>query len=267
MKTQNICKFPITSAAEALNTHCFVFESNAKNLEEPRRLSRHRLLLVASGQGRVSIHHATFPLQMGSLCFFFEGELVSLTESTDFTCLYVDFDGIRGVDLLRRFGIHQERRCFDGFGGMIPLWKETLSRSAEDTLDLAAEGILLLSLSRMSKEESGRSGVVSEMLEYTEEKFDNPALSITLLAEKLSYNPKYLSRLFKKEMGIGYSEYLRDLRINYARGLLDHGLDSVKNVALLSGFSDPLYFSEVFKKVVGMPPKDYIQSQREPSNS
>lgn len=263
MKLQNICKFPIFYATESMNTHCFVFESELDNLRVRRRLSHHRLLLVASGRGTFSVDGAPISVQMGSLLFLFEGEEASLSDEAEFTCLYADFDGIRVAELFRRFGIHQERRCFEGFGGMIPLWKETLARATTDTLDLAAEGILLLILSRMSKEESERNGIVSEILEYTEQKFDDPALSIALLAEKLSYHPKYLSRLFKKEMGIGYSEYLRATRINYARGLLDHGLASVKNVALLSGFSDPLYFSEVFKKVVGLSPKEYLATQKE----
>ena len=53
------------------------------------------------------------------------------------------------------------------------------------------------------------------------------------------------------------SEYLRTVRIKHAVMLFDHGLDSVKNVALLSGFSDPLYFSSVFKAEVGISPKEY----------
>ena len=58
-------------------------------------------------------------------------------------------------------------------------------------------------------------------------------------------------------MGVSYSEYLRTLRIKYAVSLFDHGIDSVKNVALLSGFADPLYFSTVFKKYTGLSPKEY----------
>jgi two-component system response regulator YesN len=58
-------------------------------------------------------------------------------------------------------------------------------------------------------------------------------------------------------MNVCYSEYLRNLRIKYAIALLDNGIDSIKNVAILSGFSDPLYFSSVFKKMVGVSPKDY----------
>ena len=58
-------------------------------------------------------------------------------------------------------------------------------------------------------------------------------------------------------MGITYSEYLKNLRIKYAISLFEHGIESVKNVAFLSGFSDPLYFSTVFKSNIGVPPKEY----------
>ena len=59
-------------------------------------------------------------------------------------------------------------------------------------------------------------------------------------------------------MGMGYTEYLRNIRLKQAVFLLDHKLDSIKNISSLSGFSDPLYFSTVFKKEIGISPKDYI---------
>jgi AraC-like DNA-binding protein len=44
---------------------------------------------------------------------------------------------------------------------------------------------------------------------------------------------------------------------------MEEGVTSVKNVAILSGFRDPLYFSKVFAGSVGMSPKAYIQSIEE----
>jgi len=42
--------------------------------------------------------------------------------------------------------------------------------------------------------------------------------------------------------------------------LIEQGIVSVKNVAILSGFQDALYFSKVFKDAVGISPKEYIES-------
>ena len=96
------------------------------------------------------------------------------------------------------------------------------------------------------------------MLELCQKNFCDSSFSLTAVSQKLCYNPKYLSHLFKQKMKVGFSEYLRTLRINYAITLFENGIDSIKNVALLSGFSDPLYFSSVFKKTVGKSPKSYI---------
>ena len=55
-----------------------------------------------------------------------------------------------------------------------------------------------------------------------------------------------------------YTQYLRDMRIRHAIFLMEEGLVSVKNIALLSGFRDPLYFSKVFTESEGISPKAYI---------
>ena len=56
---------------------------------------------------------------------------------------------------------------------------------------------------------------------------------------------------------MGISEYLRVLRIRYAVMLMENGVTSVKNVAALSGFSVPLYFSKVFTEMIGVSPSQY----------
>ena len=43
--------------------------------------------------------------------------------------------------------------------------------------------------------------------------------------------------------------------------LMDQGVTAIKNVALLSGYKDPLYFSNVFKKAVGLTPSEYISKK------
>ena len=140
---------------------------------------------------------------------------------------------------------------------MIPMWRESILRASESSIDLAAESALLYALSRFSSEEREKGDVVNKAVTYINENFTESDLSLAELAEELGYNSKYLSHIFKEKIGMSFSEYLRTVRIKHAVMLFDHGLDSVKNVALLSGFSDPLYFSSVFKNAVGISPKEY----------
>ena len=59
---------------------------------------------------------------------------------------------------------------------------------------------------------------------------------------------------------MGFTEYLRLMRVRHAMMLMESGVTCVKNVAFLSGFSDPLYFSKVFAKLIGMSPREYIHA-------
>ena len=71
---------------------------------------------------------------------------------------------------------------------------------------------------------------------------------------------KYLSALFKRRTGLRFSEYLNEIRIQRARELLQEGSRSLVQVATICGFANPLYFSKVFKKRIGVSPKSYIQN-------
>lgn len=262
MKTQNICKFPASPyAGSTLTASSFVREADKDTMRLPRRLLKHRLLLFAQGKGSMRIREALYPFRAGTLLFAFAGESLSLEEGEDVVYMYVDFEGARADELLHRFGITPITRGFDGFDGLIPLWQESLARASDKTFDLAAESILLHSFSRLHSDDDPARGIVGQIAKITEQRFQDSTLSIAEIAKELSYHPKYISHLFKEKTGSTYSEYLRSVRLNYAIALFDHGIDSVKNVALLSGFSDPLYFSSVFKKEVSLSPKEYLRAR------
>ena len=91
-----------------------------------------------------------------------------------------------------------------------------------------------------------------------ETEFTDSGFTLDSCAEKLGYNAKYISRIFRQGAGVTFSEYLRDARIRHAIFLIEQGVSVVKNVAILSGYSDPLYFSNVFHQSVGVPPSEYI---------
>lgn len=258
MRSKSICKFTTCNTAENLVCSCFVLETDKAVMESPKTLSQYRILLVAEGEGTIAIDSQTLNFSKGTLIFGFQGEQIRITGNDKCRYIYIDFSGLRAEDLIRRFAISTTNRCFTKFDGIIPLWEESLLRASDNTIDLAAESVVLYTFSRLTLDIQKSNTTITEILKISEEQFHDCSLSIAVIAEELGYNEKYLSHLFKKKMKISYSEYLRCLRIKYATSLFDNGIDSVKNVAFLSGFSDPLYFSTVFKKIMGMSPKDYI---------
>ena len=257
MDNKNICKFVIPNITSTLNISKFVLESDRKIMSKKVRLADHNIMLVTSGSGIIYIAKESIEVEAGSIVFGFKGEYFYCEPDEDFEYMYISFDGIRSGEIFERFGIDTDMRYFKGFGGIIPLWKESLSHASEVTIDLAAESILLYTFSKFVAQALRQESVVRKMIEITKERFSDPSLSILIISEELSYNPKYLSHVFREEMGIKYTEYLRNMRLKFAVSLFDNGIDSVKNVALLSGFSDPLYFSTTFKKIMGKTPKEY----------
>lgn len=258
MKSKNICKFIPESTAERLEILCFVYESDMETITNNVTEKSNRAIIVKQGGGRINIDGRDFSFSAGDMLFTFTGERVKIaSEGCEY--LYISFEGARGELLFRRFGINAINRIFPGFDSMIPLWQDSLSRASEKNIDLAAEGMLLYALSRLANDTGESNGIISEVMRITEESFSDAELSLSDIASRLNYNPKYISHLFKEKAGMNYSEYLKNIRLKYAVALLDSGVDSVKNIAALSGFSDPLYFSTVFKKAVGVSPKEYTK--------
>ncbi len=260
MKNSNICKFTFAKEVSRLTTSCFVLESNLDSMTKIHTIPHHCIILVTQSGGTFILSNNKIFLKKGSLIFGFKGETFTTVPEEHLEYMYIYFDGNRADELFQRFGISQQNRIFEGLDGIIPLWQDSLAGANENTIDLASESILLYTFSRLFKNSTERDSIITKILKLSEEEFTDPELSLSSISDRLGYNPKYISHLFKERLNITYSEHLRNLRIKYAVSLFDRGLDSVKNVALLSGFSDPLYFSTVFKNSLGLSPTNYINN-------
>lgn len=82
-------------------------------------------------------------------------------------------------------------------------------------------------------------------------------ITIEDLAEHTDLSPSYLSRLFKKELGIAVSDYIREKKIDKAQNLLKYSDFSLVEIANYLSFSSQSHFIQTFEKLVGMTPKKY----------
>lgn len=254
----NICKFSISSISNDLNIYCFVRETNIELMKKEQKLRYHRMMLIEQGEGVFLFNGEPFPFSSGTLVFGLEGDTLCMQSGDSVVYLYIDFDGFRADNLYHRFGIYSSTRKKDGYNSLIPFCKDSLLSAQRENVDIAAESVLLYVFSRLSVNSTRENETIQKIIMITENNFRDPEFSISDVAEEIGYNTKYLSHLFKKNMNISYCEYLRSVRFKYAISLFELGISSVKNVALLSGFSDPLYFSNTFKKSIGISPKEFV---------
>ncbi len=85
------------------------------------------------------------------------------------------------------------------------------------------------------------------------------AKSITLeyVAKELSVAPQHLSGAFSKNLGVTFSQYLCDLRLEYAANLVVNSQKSLTEICFESGYNNFSHFSRSFKKKFGKSPREY----------
>lgn len=82
-------------------------------------------------------------------------------------------------------------------------------------------------------------------------------LSVRMVSNYVNLSYSYFSRLFKKETGMSFVDYVIFVRIQRAVWLLRHSSKSIEEIAFEIGFNTPNYFSAIFKKKVGISPSEY----------
>jgi len=76
--------------------------------------------------------------------------------------------------------------------------------------------------------------------------------------DTVPFSKDYFRKLFKQETGVTPLEYLTNLRIEHAKGLLSNASLTIRQIAAMVGYDDPYYFSRIFKKATGKSPSQWV---------
>jgi len=117
-----------------------------------------------------------------------------------------------------------------------------------------------------SAQSRGRNPLVAGVRRYVLENYASK-LALAEVAGRFDVSPNHLSALFKKYAGLGFAEFVAQVKIEKAKELIAEGRYKMFEVAQLLGFEDAFYFSKVFKRVAGQSPREfYLRScERGPS--
>ena len=94
-----------------------------------------------------------------------------------------------------------------------------------------------------------------------ETQMDNSELTIDAFAEHLMLSRTIFYRKLKSIIGLTPVDFIREIRIKRAVQLIDSGEYNFSQIAYMTGFSDPKYFSKCFKKVMGVTPTEYKEKK------
>lgn len=98
--------------------------------------------------------------------------------------------------------------------------------------------------------------LLRKAVDYLNKHYSDP-ITLQQMANEIYVSPSYISRMFKKELGVNFVDYLNEIRISRAKDLLGDINYKTYEVADSVGISNPHYFSKLFRRYVGMTPSEY----------
>ncbi len=264
----SICKFmPAKDYSDSIKTVNFVYETEFKKLRQPFFKPIFLLNLVTRGKGEIICDGISQKLDKGCIFFNFPGTFFEIKASNDFEFAYISFMGDEIDEFLERLGVTRKNFTFEGFGSIAELWLSALRRLDDFNANILTESILLYTLSFFGKNDEisgldGKSSLFSGVLDYIDKHITDPDISLRKVSGIFAYSQKYFSHIFKDNIGTGFCEYVNEKRMERAKSLItDSGITEVSRLSELCGFTDPLYFSKVFKKHIGVSPSIYIKNK------
>jgi AraC-like DNA-binding protein len=102
---------------------------------------------------------------------------------------------------------------------------------------------------------------LSSVMLYIEQHFRD-SIDQKDLAQRCGMTTFRFSRLFKEANGLGFTDYILDKRMNFAKDLLDNSQMPITSIGYEAGFKDPSYFARAFKQFANCTPSEYRQARQ-----
>lgn len=112
-----------------------------------------------------------------------------------------------------------------------------------------------MALSKMCDENV--SSLIQSVVKFVNENYNDPDITLNMIADNFRVSPGYLSTKFKTEIGTNFTKYLNGLRVKKAKELLKDISLKVYMVSSKVGFEDVRYFSRIFRSYTGYTPTEF----------
>ncbi|MBO5007980.1 MAG: AraC family transcriptional regulator [Clostridia bacterium] len=219
---------------------------------------------IASGKG-------TFlgkPFEKGDGYLVVPNEVDIVTSDEQDPCEYfwIMFHGRRSRDLLQScnlephngiFHISQAEKCVEIIKNAL-FTQYNNSVEEANVLQSVLFQLIAIHASNALTDSMNSRTMAKSIAQYIEDNYYKP-LRISDVAKSFYITRSYMYTLFKREMGISPKEYLIEQRIEKAKAFLnsrEHRM-TIKEISYAVGFTDPLYFSNVFREKTGQTPTEY----------
>ncbi len=161
------------------------------------------------------------------------------------------------VSALYRFSANHDILTDDFSGDIRMLYSKLLDMDPDALREWLIENCILFRKTMIRARNSSTKSFVSKAEEYVHNNYMDEQLSLVCVCEVLGVSNSYFSTIFKKETGSSFISYLTDYRMDQAANLLIETDEKSYLIAKKVGYTDPNYFSYVFKRKFGVSPSKY----------
>ncbi|TMV45025.1 helix-turn-helix domain-containing protein [Paenibacillus mesophilus] len=231
---------------------------------------------VVSGEGTLELNGAAYELAAGAIYHLRPGDHMRIATSpasplryytVHFMHYLLEWEGMQ-----LKVGSEHERLPFEPSFSMAAEYKsmETRMRKLHELWDSQKAGFewavrqhfteLLLWLAEQfdskHRTDDEIAGLISDSMRYIRDHYTQ-RLARDGLARMASLSPSYYSVLFKKYSGYTPLEYMNKVRLDTAKQMLRSTREPISKIAREVGFQDPLYFTRLFAREVGISPRQF----------
>lgn len=104
--------------------------------------------------------------------------------------------------------------------------------------------------------------ILNQIIQYVNENYTDPSLSASAVSDRFHVSISWLSIHFKSKTGIGFLDYVHGCRLAKAKDLLYSTNINIKDIALMTGYTNSATFSRAFSRYEGVTPSWYRSSRQ-----
>jgi len=221
------------------------------------------IVYIESGTSTLHVGNTAYTIGENNLVIFYpnSGIYYKNTEDCEWRIWWMGIDGAGVFSYLHMLNVSQEKPFLTvkASHDVLACFHEMNETIHSSSLEKKMLGLSLMYriFSILAQDQmENPSSVLQNILHYIQYHYDTIG-NIAEIHRNFSMSKSSLWRLFKQETGMSPLEYLTEIRCRRACTLLTQTDFPIQSIAGSIGYSDPLYFSRVFRKSTGQSPREY----------
>lgn len=218
----------------------------------------YELIVLSSGEMTVAVDGRDYTLVPGKAIMIFPNQLHALRSDHSEHCLCIFSPHLIQAYASAMNNLMPKSNLFT----IDPYLQQALQALHNDSSTAEKKGVLYSACAQFHKQASfntrtpGKEGLLQSIFRFVESEFAGDCTLLSL-SDRLGYDYSYLSRFFKKSVGMSFNTYVNHYRLSHACYLMEDHRLSILSCALDSGYTSMRSFNRNFKLLLNISPTEY----------